>query len=311
MADVIGIGACNVDIYCRSLIEFKDHYDHPSKIHIATGGVTRNILEALSKLNISTSLLTVLGDDIFKEEIINNCHKNNINIDHVKIIKGINSGLFVEILDKDGELKEAMCDMSSLEYLNIDYIKENDELIRNSKAITIDPSLKEEVIEYILDTYKDIPVFIDPVSEEYALKLRKYINRFYACKPNIKEAEMLADMPIHTDTDLDIASDKLIKAGLKEIYITMNKDGCYFKNTLESQKKALRTKDKIINTSGAGDNFMAGMIYGYLNGLNTSDKLKYAQIMAYTALLSDKPINDELSIEYINKLLKENEDEFR
>ena len=37
---VVGIGAANLDIYGKSLIDFKPKYDHPSKITTSVGGVT-------------------------------------------------------------------------------------------------------------------------------------------------------------------------------------------------------------------------------------------------------------------------------
>ena len=47
---VVGIGATNVDIYCKSKIEIKEHFDHPSDISYTPGGVTRNILDEKSVL---------------------------------------------------------------------------------------------------------------------------------------------------------------------------------------------------------------------------------------------------------------------
>ena len=41
---VVGIGAANVDIYCKSSINIREHFDHPAKISYSPGGVTRNIL---------------------------------------------------------------------------------------------------------------------------------------------------------------------------------------------------------------------------------------------------------------------------
>ncbi len=117
-------------------------------------------------------------------------------------------------------------------------------------------------------------------------------------------------MMIENDEDLHEASDKLIKAGLKEIYVTMGKNGCYYTNGSVRLKKGLKTHDKIINASGAGDCFFAAMICGYIKGLNIEDTLKYALVSAHTALYSDKTINEDLSEDLLKRMIKENENEF-
>ena len=55
---VVGIGAANVDIYCKSSINIREHFDHPAKISYSPGGVTRNILENLVRLGINAKILT-------------------------------------------------------------------------------------------------------------------------------------------------------------------------------------------------------------------------------------------------------------
>ncbi|MCA3574619.1 MAG: carbohydrate kinase, partial [Aestuariivirga sp.] len=63
MARVIVIGGANVDIKGRSSGPFVQGTSNPGEVTVSAGGVGRNIAENLSRLGVSVSLFTALGDD--------------------------------------------------------------------------------------------------------------------------------------------------------------------------------------------------------------------------------------------------------
>ena len=150
---VVGIGATNVDIYCKSKIEIKEHYDHPSDISYTPGGVTRNILENIHKLGLDTKLLTCVGDDIYGNYLIERINESGIDTSNIDVINGGHTGLFVQVQDNNNDMHLAMCDMNILKHIDVDYIKKNETVFKNASAIILDPSLDNEVLNYLFDTY--------------------------------------------------------------------------------------------------------------------------------------------------------------
>lgn len=302
---VVGIGAANVDIYGKALVDMKLHYDHPSKINTAVGGVTRNVLENLAHLGIKTKLLCAVGNDVYGKMIIDHSNKEGIDVSNVISVDNYSSGLFMQVQDNNNDMYLALCDMSVNENINIDYLKSNDNVINNSRVIIIDPSLNDEVIEYILDKYKHIPIFIDPVSDNYALKIKKHIAKIYACKPNLSELEVLSDIKINSDGDVKKACEVLINKGVKRIYVSLGSKGCAY---MDSDNNFLKKDNiripNIENASGAGDGFFASVIYSFINDLDISTSLDYAMAAARITLMSKSAINPDLSIDLIKNILK-------
>ena len=97
---VVGIGATNVDLYCKSDIEIREHFDHPSTIRYTSGGVTRNILENITKLGLKCKLLTAVGKDIYGNYLLEKTVKVGIDNKDIAVIKGGRTGLFVQVQDK-------------------------------------------------------------------------------------------------------------------------------------------------------------------------------------------------------------------
>lgn len=305
---VLGIGAANVDVYGKSKIKIRTHYDHPADIKSSVGGVTRNILVNLSKLGVNTKFITAVGNDGYGNTIMHDLKVNNIDRSNVLTIQNKTSGVFMQIQDENNDMYLAVCDMSILDHLTRDYIRSKRNLILSSKLVLVDSSFELDALEEILDICKDVvPVYIDPISDNFALKIKPYIDRFTCVKPNKTELENLSGIKINSDKDLYIACDKLLSKGLKKIFVSLGKDGIlYMDNQGNRIKKKLKPINKMVNASGAGDAAMAAIIYGEINDMKIEKTIDYALAAGIAAINSEKTINDNMSINLLNKILKEN-----
>lgn len=302
---VVGIGACNVDFYVKSLVEAKSNYDHPSEISSSCGGVTRNILDNLGNMGIKSYLLSCIGDDQFGR-YIKEKSSPNIDFSKIKIVKNKETSKFIQMLDNNNDMMFAGCDMSILNNLDIDYIKENDTVIKEAKIILLDPSIRKDVIEYIVETYKDKKIFMDPISDHYAEVIRPYIGNLFEIKPNIKELEVMSERKIKNDKDLEDACQSLINKGVKRMVVSLGKDGAYFYSHEKNFKIKLKEVEVMKNASGAGDSFMSLLIYSYLNNIDDKHSVELACAAGITAIMSDSVTYKSLSVKILEEILKEN-----
>ena len=304
---IVGIGAANVDIHGRSINALNMRDSNPGRMHVSCGGVTRNILENYARLGGRACLLTVVGNDIYGQKILSESALAGIDVSHVMSYDNHSSSTYMSILDSDGDMAVALSDMSIMEDFSVDYLKENDELLINSPLIVCDPSIPLEVMDHVLDNYgKEIPVFVDPVSISYAGCIKNKIGKFFAAKPNVLECELLSSMKISDRESLVQAAKKVIDQGLDEIYVSLGKDGCMYMNsegkTLWSSLKPL---EEVVNATGAGDAFMAMIIYGYMHEFDRQKTLDYASAAGIAAIMSPDTINKNISIGLIEKILEE------
>ena len=305
---VLGIGAANVDVYGKSKIKIRTHYDHPANISSGVGGVTKNILTNLAMLNVSTKIITAVGDDGYADTIINDCKINNIDTSNVIRVKNQSSGIFMQVQDDNNDMYLAICDMSVLEKITVDYIASKSRIISNAKIVLLDPSLPVETIEEIIRICKDkVQIFMDPISDNYALKIKPYVGEFECIKPNKTELECLSGIKIKDNDDLYKACDKLIQKGTKKIFVSLGKEGqLYVDNQGNKIKRKLKSVSKMVNASGAGDASMAAIIYGTINDFEIEKMLDYSLAAGITAILSPTTINSNMSVELLNKIIKEN-----
>lgn len=303
---VLAIGACNVDVYGKSKIKIKTHYDHPASIYNSIGGVSRNIICNYYKLSGSGKLITAYSDDAYGKMIKQDCENNNIDISDSLLIKDQTSSIFMQIMDDKNDMYLAICDMSILENIDPKYINEKRKVIENAKIVVLDPSLSDETIKEIIKICKDkVPIYVDPISDNYALKLRPYVKDFELIKPNKSELESLTGIKIKNSDDYIKAGKQLIKKGVKKLVISMSKQGIIYMDDKKVIKRRLPEDKKMVNASGAGDSLMAGIIYGTINEFKLEKTLDFAMACAICAIRSENTINENMSKELVEEILKE------
>ncbi|BDU51446.1 PfkB family carbohydrate kinase [Haliovirga abyssi] len=299
------VGGANIDIYGFPFKKLIKNDSNPGAIKLALGGVGRNISENLVKLGIDTNLITVLGDDIYADNITEHSREVGIKIENSLIMKNSNSSTYLSILDENGNMDVAIAAMDIFENMNVEFIKTKDKIIKNSNLCVIDTNIPKETIEYIVKEFSgDTEFLLDTVSTSKAMKIKDIIGYFQIIKPNKIEAEILTGIKIKTDSDLKKAGDIFINKGVKTVIITLGEDGVYYQN--EEKSGIFKTKKvKMVNASGAGDAFAAGLAYSHINSLDIYESVKFSAMASIVAISSEETINPKLSVEEIHKIERE------
>lgn len=97
---------------------------------------------------------------------------------------------------------------------------------------------------------------------------------------------------------------KLLAAGKRWVLVTKGNKGAtlYTKNKMFNHQPA---PINIVDSNGAGDNFFAGFLYGYLHQFNFEKSLCSGQIVAETCLLSEDIVSEKLNQALLRKKMLE------
>ncbi|VYU07194.1 kinase [Clostridium tertium] len=301
---ILVLGASIVDIIGFSRKKYNSRDSIPGNIKISLGGVCRNIAENLARVNVNTSFISVLGGDDQGKNILNNSKEIGYNMEHSLILENEYTPTYMAILNENGEMESAVVDMECLNKIDSNFIDTKAEIIRNAEYMVVD-SDHPELLEHILKKYsKDTKFILDPVSATKASKIKHLVKYFHTIKPNRLEAEVLCGFKINNDEDLKRACDYFLDQGVTNVFISLDSDGIYYKNNTEEGK--LKTSAvSVKNVTGAGDSFVAGIGYGYLNNLSLIDTVKYAIAMSIITIIHEDTINPNMSEDYVHDFMKD------
>ncbi|MDR1254160.1 MAG: carbohydrate kinase family protein [Oscillospiraceae bacterium] len=312
------IGGANIDISGKSHMPLIHNDSNIGKIELSFGGVGNNIADNLSRLGIKTELIAAfgdddfsqkIGDDDFSQKICNNCEKNGIKLENSLIIPSEKASAYLYIQDSDGEMQLAVSDMDVCNNLTPLFLSKKLDIINGCQACVIDANIPKESIEY-LTTHCSVPIFLDTVSRRKTEKIKDIINNLYAIKPNLLELEIISDLNVVNIESknerfgcIKKAAQKILSKNIKQIFVSMGKDGVYyFSKDEEGYVPCISVP--VVSTSGAGDSFLSGVIWAYLNKMSLKESAVAGTALSAICVKSPSSVSKDLSLETLNSLMK-------
>eukprot|EP00298_Acanthocystis_sp_HF-20_P008485 c17703_g1_i1.p1 GENE.c17703_g1_i1~~c17703_g1_i1.p1 ORF type:complete len:655 (+),score=275.52 c17703_g1_i1:25-1965(+) len=295
---------------------------HPGFIKWSLGGVARNIAEVVHRCGGKVSLISGVGDDDSGRKILD--HSNNLGIHTNLVIKFTNSrtGIWLAIVDQNGELVTSIADMSIFELITPNHIEKISENIKMSPMVFVDCNLSSETINKIL-TYSrsfGVPNVVNTVSVEKSARIcsNETLQLIDLLTPNTLElleiASKFSNKVNHSKNAEDLSIDSILdlilvilNKGVKHIVVTCGHRGVIYGRLVEQKVvyehfPALPV-EKVINTNGAGDSFVGGLIASLL--INNKNKqfssesilsaIKFGLEAAKITIQSEKTIPEELN----------------
>ena len=165
--------------------------------------------------------------------------------------------------------------------------------INQSEYIVADTNITEDAIRYLMEN-STAPLLIDGVS---STKAHRVINALRKCKLpylhtlklNLKEALAVTETTTYAE-----AAQQLLNMGVAHVYITLGSEGVYCRNAAEEWLfPAL--PGEVVNTTGAGDAFLAGVVFALVKGLQFPQTAQYGLMAARATLMSPKAVNPDIA----------------
>lgn len=301
---VIVIGAAIADITGFSSIPLIPHDSNPGEIKFSSGGVGRNIAENLARLDCQVELITAFGEDVYALGLISHCKESGIQIENSFFTSDHSTAIYLSINNPDGDMAVAISDTKIIDKLSPEFIESKKSIISDADCLILDTNLSKETLKYIAENFSFIPIFLDLVSTTKAKKAKSFLGKFHTIKPNLKEAEQLLGIKYEEAKDLELMHKAFVSVGIKQVFISKGSEGCFYGNAKESGVFRSK-KTKMVNSSGAGDAFMAGLVFAHLNDYDLEESATFATALSLAALQSEEAVNPQLNLELANHIRQE------
>lgn len=299
---VVVIGGANVDItgFSRDLIIEGD--SNPGIVETSMGGVGRNIAENLGRLDVDTRLISVVGKDSYGDRVLDEGKKAGIDMNLVSRSQENQTSVYLQILDDEKDLKIAISDMAIAEEISLTMINRYNNHLSNAKVIVADGNLSEDVIDHLVEEY-GYKLFFDTVSVKKSSKIKKHFGKINTIKPNKKEVETILNIVIDSDEKIEEALWMFKNKGVKNPIISLGEAGVAFLDgeTVKYQNPIL---GDLKSTTGAGDAFMAGLVYSFIKDLSLEDSVKTATALSSLTVESKMAVNPKISVKSLEERME-------
>jgi pseudouridine kinase len=274
---VLVIGAAGIDMVGRLENDLTPATSNAASIRTSFGGVARNVAENLARLGQPVTLLAAIGRDPYGDRLLDYTEKAGVNVSHVLRVADHDTGTYLAVVNRKGELQFGLHDMGATTNLDSDYLRENQELFMSAAAVFIDANLSPKSLRTAMSLARKarLPIYADPSSASLAARLNPYLSHLSMIAPNSAEAAVLCDNPFEVSDEVKAlqAAKHLVSQGVDLAIVTMAEFGVTYASSLTSGHiSAIRTD--ILDPTGAGDALTAAVIFALLNELTEDEAVR-------------------------------------
>ncbi len=297
------IGGMNMDIHGKPAKTLRRHDSNPGSVHTSPGGVARNIAENLARLSIDCRLISAVGNDQYGQSLLQQCRDAGIDVQHVQQFDSIATSTYLSVLDGSGDMHVAINDMAIIDEIDPERMHSIEAMLKHAALVVIDTNLREDTLGWLAERLDGQAVFVDTVSTIKGKKIKPYLSAIHTLKTNRDEAEALSGLSARTNAERRKLAAWFHAKGVTRLFVTLGKGGVFY-STGDQQgiERPPDEKSEMRNAGGAGDAFMAGLAYTWLQDWPLKKSTKFALAAANVTLLDDKSSSPAISLAAINRV---------
>lgn len=286
---VVAVGNVVADFIAASIGRFPnwgEHVEAKETVQLNIGGNAANFAVCLAKLGVPTALVGKVGRDPLGQTLLDLLRKAKVDISQVSLCDIPTSiSLIASNLQGERGIIHYIGSNASLTHEDVTAESLGDADILHLCAYYLMPGLKGESSERVLKKAKGqgltttFDVAWDINGSWRMGGILEFVDFFL---PNEKEAAMITGK-----TDPIESSKSLIEMGAKNVVIKLGPRGCLIRASDGDTMEIPAYRVPVVDTTGAGDAFDAGFVYGLLENWSLKKIGRFANAVA--ALTLAKP----------------------
>ena len=258
--DVVGIGNLNYDIIL--LVErFPEFHEkiNASDAHFGLGGAAANTISWLAHFGLKTGYIGAVGRDEIGDAHFSYFRRIGVDTGGIQVVDAP-SGVAIALIHGEDKRIVKYPGANLLKRVDFEYLSR----ARHVHLSSNPPETIEEVVNFASE--RGVTVSLDigeaPLSKKVEERVDylmmnedEYRRKFGSLDPSLSRA--------------------------KNLIITLNGGGALVRDESGRTSEIRGLSAEVVDSTGAGDSFAAGVIYGTINGWSLEDSARLGMLLAY------------------------------
>jgi ribokinase len=267
---IVAVGSINADLVAeKSVTAQRANYAYGSNFEMNLGGKSLNVALTALALSNDVALISRIGNDIFGLEILNKAMKDGLITQYITIDEQAHTGIGHVRVDENGQYDTIVINGANWNLIEEDIDTFISDGYRPKFAIfnfETDINLLKKVIPKFKQINSQIVINFSPIVNN----MRDLLNLTDIAVLNLAEAQQILES---SESNPEELLKKLKSFGPKIVVITLGGDGAVAMNSDGLVIKVPAQVAKVKNTVGAGDGFLACLIYSVAQELSLEQSL--------------------------------------
>lgn len=264
------------------------------RVQITHGGVGRNVAEDIANMELRPVFVSMVDDNAEGEDVVNKLKRHKVNTDYiVKTENGM--GMWLAIFDQTGDIVASISRRPQMEELVKLLQEKGDEIFRDCDSILVEIDMDKDVIKQVFrfaEKYNK-RVYAVVANMSIACERRDFLKSIDCFVCNQQEAGILfvSDFEDYTPEQLcEELSKRVISAKIPSMVVTMGGQGAVYADMHGNKGVHHAKKVDVVDTTGAGDAFCAGVAAGLTYGRDLAGAVEIGTRLAASVIITSENV---------------------
>ena len=281
---IVVLGAVFVDIKGYPLSAYIPGGRNAGRIEQVHGGVSRNVVEDIANVELRPTFVSLVDDTGMGQDVINKLENHKVNTKYIQRVPD-GMGTWLAVFNNEGDVVAAISKRPDTNPLTDLLAEKGDEIFKDCDGIAIELDLEKDTVKQVLyfaqKYHKKVYAAVSNMS--IAMERRDFLQQIDCFVCNQQEAGILfSDEYDHMGPE-EMCRTLAANVGSARIpcmVVTMGDKGAVYACADGESGIVPAKKVNVIDTTGAGDYFAAGFLYGLTCGYSLEKCAKIGSILS-------------------------------
>jgi len=291
---IVVIGSVFVDIKGYPDAQYIPAGRNAGRVVHVHGGVSRNVAEDIANVEMRPAFVSLVDNTALGTDVIEKLQNHKVDTRYIRRVED-GMGTWLAVFDNHGDVVASISRRPDLmEILHI-LEDEGDEIVRNADSIVIEMDIEIPILKKVLelaDTYgKKVFGLVSNMS--IALERRDLISRTACFVCNQQEAGLLFSEDYDGKEPEEMAGillKNIKNAQIPCMIVTMGEAGAVYADMNGLSGFCPAPKVNVLDTTGCGDAFCAGMAIGLTYGKELPEACEIATRLASSVVATKESV---------------------
>ena len=258
------------------------------------GGVCRNIAEDIANVGLRPTFVSVVDESGLSADVVARLEEHGCDTTYVcKAKDGL--GTWLAIFDETGDVVASISRRPDLTQIERMLDECGDEIVSASDGVAVELDIDEPILSQVLELAErhGKKVYAPVTNMSIAAERKEALARIECLVCNEQEAGILFGESYEGLTPEEMRTalvDKIDKVGLASMVVTMGSRGSVFATRDGESGCCPAQKVDVVDTTGAGDAFFAGVTAGLTCGKTMAEACAVGTALSASVITTDENV---------------------
>ncbi|MBQ8162170.1 MAG: carbohydrate kinase family protein [Clostridia bacterium] len=291
---IVVIGAVFVDIKGYPMVQYIPAGRNVGRVVQTHGGVSRNVAEDIANVELRPTFVSVVDESGTSVDVVEKLKRHKVNCDFIRVAPD-GLGTWLAVFDNSGDVVASISSRPELSSISDTLREKGDEIFSQADSIVVEIDMDVAIIKQIFELaerhHREIYAIVSNMS--IAMERRDLLQCTGCIVCNQQEAGLLFSEnydEVHPEQLEDILQEKVTRARIPRMVVTMGDQGAVWAQMDGQHGFCPPQKVDVIDTTGAGDSFFAGVAIGLTYGKNLGESCAIGTRLASSVIATKESV---------------------